>query len=195
MEMGHNYSRMEVLPMKIRQRTTFFLGMAVFFVSVHISAISSPSFAVDGQPFGPILGGLKGIYMQVEPIDRETEQKGMSADQLRRDTQRQHTKAGIPLLSEKEFNNFSLTGSYPLARLDISVSMEEVQVGDVTLNVNLIVVKARQQAFLGRKPSIRFYAITWQRQEINYSNEVADVYESIKGIVDEFIAAYMSANR
>jgi len=178
--------------MKIHLWTRFFLGMAVFLISVHIS---SPSFAVDGQPFGPILGGLKGIYLQVEPVNAQTEQKGMSADQLRKDTERQLSKAGIKFLSEREFNNFSLTGSYPLARLDISVSMDEVQVGDLTLNVNFVMVKARQQAFLGRKPSIRFYAITWQRQEINYSNEVADVYDLIKGIVDEFIAAYLSANR
>lgn len=178
--------------MKIHQRTTFFLGTAVFFIAVHIS---SPSFAADGQPFGPILGGLKSIYLQVEPVNATTEQKGISAGQLVKDTERQLSKAGIKLLSEREFNNFSLTGSYPFARLDISVSIDEVQVGDLTLNVNLIVVKARQQAFLGRKPSIRFYAVTWQRQQIDYSNEASGVYEVLQGMVDEFIAAYLAANR
>ena len=82
-----------------------------------------------------------------------------------------------------------------MARLDISVNIDEIQVADTPLSVNFIVVKARQQAFLGRKPAIRFFATTWQRQEINYSSDVADVHEALREIVNEFISAYNSANR
>ena len=81
-----------------------------------------------------------------------------------------------------------------MARLDIAVSIDEIEVGGTPLSVNFIVVKARQQAFLKRKPAIRFFAATWQRQEINYSSDVADVHEAIRELVNEFISAYNSAN-
>jgi len=178
--------------MNVYQRATFVLGVAALLISVNMRSVST---AANGQPFGPILGGLKSVYVQVEPISPETQQKGIAAAQLRKDTEQQLSKAGIKLLSEREFNNFRLTGSYPLARLDVSVTIDELDVGGTKLNVNLIVVTARQQAFLGRKPAIRFFATTWQRQEISYDNDVADVYEVLRGLVDEFISAYNSANR
>lgn len=178
--------------MNVCQRATFVLGVAALLVSTNMRSVSS---ARDGQPFGPVLGGLKSVYVQVEPVSPKTQQKGITASQLRRDMERQLSKAGIKLLSEREFNNYRLTGSYPLARLDISVTIDELDVAGTSLNVNLIVVTARQQAFLGRKPAIRFFATTWQRQEISYSNDVADVHEVLSGLVNEFISAYKSANR
>jgi hypothetical protein len=177
--------------MKVYQRATFALGLAALLVSLNMTS----SLAVDGQPFGPILGGLKGVYLQVEVVASTTEMKGISTAQLRRKIERQLTKAGITLLSERQFNNFRLTGSYPLARLDIGVSADEVEVAGSSLNVNFIDVRALQQALLGRKPSIRFFATTWRRQEINYSNDPAEVHEVLKEIVHEFISAYKSANR
>ncbi|MGD8983425.1 MAG: hypothetical protein PVH99_10575 [Desulfobacteraceae bacterium] len=178
--------------MKAYQRTAFVLVMVAFLISVNISSVS---FAADGQPFGPILGGLKSVYLQVEPLSPETEEKGIAAAQIRRTTERQLIKAGIKLLSEREYNNFRLTGSYPMARLDISINIDEIEVADTRLSVNFIVVKARQQAFLKRKPALRFFATTWQRQEINYSSDVADVHGALREIMDEFISAYNSANR
>lgn len=177
--------------MKACQCATIFLSIVALLISVNMRSVS---FATDGQMFGPILGGLKSVYLQVEPLSPGTEEKGITAAQLRRDTERQLTKAGINLLSERQFNNFRLTGSYPLLRLDVSVNIDEIEVGETSLNVNFIVVKARQQAFLGRKPAIRFFAITWQRQEINYSNDVADVTRALRDVVNEFISAYNSAN-
>jgi hypothetical protein len=178
--------------MKSYQRTAFVLSIVAFLISVSTSSIS---FAADGQPFGPILGGVKGIYILVEPFGPETEEKGIAPAQVLKATEQQLRKAGIKVLSEKEYSNFRLTGSYPMARLDISISIDEMEVADTPLRVNFIVVKARQQAFLGRKPSIRFFATTWQRQEINYSSDVADVHETLREIVNEFISAYDAANR
>jgi hypothetical protein len=178
--------------MKVSQRTALVFGIVALLISIDTRSVS---FAANGQPFGPILGGLKSVYLQIEPLGPGTQEKGLTAAQLRRDTERQLTKAGIKLLSEREFNNFRLTGSYPMARLDISVTIDELQVADTPLSVNFIVVKARQQAFLRRKPAIRFFATTWQRQEINYSSDVADVHAALREIMNEFISAYNSANR
>ena len=178
--------------MKVYQRTTLVVGAVALLISINTSSVS---FAVNGQPFGPILGGLKSVYLQIEPLGPGTQEKGVTAAQLHRDTERQLRKAGIKLLSEKQYGNFRLTGSYPLARLDVSVTIDELQIADTSLNVNFVVVQARQQAFLGRKPAIRFFAITWQRQEISYSNDVADVHQGLRELVDEFISAYKSANR
>ena len=178
--------------MKGYQCTAFVLSIVAFLISVSTRSIS---LAADGHMFGPILGGLKSVYVQVEPLSPRTEEKGIAATQIRKTTEQQLTKAGIKVLSEKEFNNFRLTGSYPMARLDISVNIDEIEITDTPLNVNFIVVKARQQAFLGRKPALRFFATTWQRQEINYSNQVADVHGTLREIVNEFISAYDAANR
>jgi hypothetical protein len=177
--------------MKALQRAPFALGTVALLISIHMSSVS---FAVDGQPFGPILGGLKSVYVQVEPLSPETKGKGIAAAQIRRDTERQLTKGGIKLLSEREFNNFRLSGSYPLARLEIAINIDEIEVGDTRLNVNFIVVRARQQALLARKSAIRFFATTWQRQHINYSNDLAEVHGALRDIVNEFISAYNSAN-
>jgi len=177
--------------MKDCRRATIVLGIMALLISVNMRSVS---LAADGQPFGPILGGLKGVYLQVEPLSPETQGKGIDPAQISRDTERQLTKAGITLLSERQFNNFRLTGSYPLARLEIDINIDEIEVADTRLNVNLIVVRARQQALLGRKPAIRFFAITWQRQQITYSNDVADVHSALREIVNEFISAYNSAN-
>ncbi len=178
--------------MKGYQRTAFVLSLVAILISFSRSSVS---FAADGQLFGPILGGLKSVYLQVEPLSPETEEKGIAAAQIRRTTEQQLTKAGIKLLSEKKYNNLRLKGSYPMARLDISVNIDEIEIADTPLSVNFIAVKARQQAFLGRKPTIRFFATTWQRQEINYSSDVADVHGTLREIVNEFISAYNSANR
>jgi hypothetical protein len=177
--------------MKAYQRAAFVLSMVAFLISMSTGSVS---FAANGQPFGPILGGLKSIYVQVEPLNPGTEDKGIAAAQIRKDTERQLTKAGIKLLSEREYNNFRLTGSYPMARLDIAVNIDEIEVGGTPLSVNFILVKARQQAFLRRKPALRFFATTWQRQEINYSSDMADVHGALTEILNEFIAAYNSAN-
>ena len=184
--------RKGVSVMKVCQRTTLFLGILGLLIT---ASTSSVSFAANGQPFGPMLGGLKGVYILVEPLSPQTAEKGITAAQLRKDTERQLTKAGIKLLSEREFNNFKLSGSYPLARLDLSVLIDQIDVAGTSLNVNFISVRARQQAFLRRRPAIRFFATTWQRRELSYSNEVADVSQGIRELVDEFISAYKSANR
>ena len=83
--------------MKVYQRTTFVLCIVALLISANTSSVS---FAGNGQPFGPILGGLKSVYLLVEPLSPQTAGKGIVAAQLRRDTERQLTKAGIKLLSE-----------------------------------------------------------------------------------------------
>ena len=85
--------------MKVYQRTTLVLGIVALFISINTSSVS---FAVNGQPFGPILGGLKSVYLQIEPLGPGAQEKGVTAAQLRRDTERQLRKAGIKLLSERE---------------------------------------------------------------------------------------------
>ena len=177
--------------MKAYQRTLFLLGIVAFLIPVNRSSVS---FALDGQPFGPILAGLKSVYIQVEPLSPETEEKGIAAAQIRKDTERQLAKAGIKLLSEREFSRFRITGTYPMARLEIAIDIDEIEFGGTRLNVNLIVVRARQQALLAIKPAIRFFAITWQRQQITYSNDVADVHGALRDLLNEFISAYNSAN-
>jgi hypothetical protein len=173
------------------KRTAFVLSIVALLISASMSSIS---LAADG-PFGPILGGVKSVYIKVEPFSPETEEKGIASAQVHKTTEQQLRKAGIKVLSEKEYSNFRLTGTYPTARLDISVNIDQMELADTPISVNFIVVKARQQAFLGRKPSIRFFATTWQRQEINYSSDPADVHGVIREIVNEFISAYDAANR
>lgn len=137
--------------------------------------------------------GLKSVYVQVKPIDFNTEQKGIVASQLREETEQQLKKAGIEVLSDEEFNRLKMSLKYPLARLVLSVSINEIHTEDTTLDVSNITVEVQQAAQLGRKAKISMFATTWERNQISFGGS-AEVQGKIKAFVAEFITAYTSVN-
>jgi hypothetical protein len=137
--------------------------------------------------------GLKSVYVQVNPIDFNTEQKGIVPSQLREETEQQLKKAGIEVLSDEEFNRFKMSLKYPLARLVLSVSINEIPTEDTALDISNITVEVQQAAQLGRNATISMFATTWERNQISFGG-YAEVQEKIRAFVTEFITAYTSAN-
>lgn len=174
--------------MKIYHRHSLISGAFAFF-----SFCLMPFISIAAQDSPTMFQGLKSVYVQVNPIDSKTEQKGISAGRLRKYTEQQLINAGIQVLSDEEFDKFKISLKYPLARLMLSVSMEEIFIEDAALNVSNITVEVQQAVQLGRKATISMFATTWERNQIMFGGS-AEVQGKIRAFVAEFISAYTSAN-
>jgi hypothetical protein len=175
--------------MKAYHRHSLFSGAFIFFFSVYLTLF--PAMAAEDTR--AMFQGLKSVYVHVNPIDPKTEQKGIIASQLREETELQLKKAGIEVLSDEEFNRYKVSLKYPLARLTLSVSMDEIITEDTALDVSNITVEVQQAVFLGRKATISMFATTWERNQISLGGS-AEVQGKMRAFVDEFISAYTAAN-
>jgi len=138
------------------------------------------------------LRGVRSIYVRVAPIDSKIEQEGFTTAQIRRDTERQLQMAKIKLLPEEEFNRLRRTRNYPLGRLEVIVTIKDMNKDNEKLYS--IIIRFSQIAFLSRAPVIKLFAPTWESQTIGYSGDLSVVTEGVKAGVEEFISAYISAN-
>ncbi|MBE9569148.1 MAG: hypothetical protein IMF11_00845, partial [Proteobacteria bacterium] len=138
------------------------------------------------------LRGVRSIYVRVAPIDPKIEQEGFTTAQIRRDTERQLQMAKIKLLPEEEFNRLRRTRNYPLGRLEVIVTIKDMNKDNEKLYS--IIIRFSQIAFLSRAPVIKLFAPTWESQTIGYSGDLNVITESVKARVEEFISAYMSVN-
>jgi hypothetical protein len=138
------------------------------------------------------LRGVKSIYVRVAPIDPKIEQERLTTARIRRDTERQLQMAKIKLLPEEEFNRLRRTRNYPLGRLEVIVTIKDMNKDNEKLYS--IIIRFSQIAFLSRAPVIKLFAPTWESQTIGYSGDLSVVTEGVKAGVEEFISAYMSVN-
>ncbi len=164
-------------------------GIFVFLLLIYLT----PFATIAADDSRVMFQGLKSVYVQVNPIDFNTEQKGIVASQLREETEHQLKKAGIKVLSDEEFNRFKISLKYPLARLVLYVSINEIPTQDTTIDVSNITVEVQQAAQLGRNATISLFATTWERNQISFGGS-AEVQGKIRAFVAEFINAYTSAN-
>ena len=175
--------------MKVYHRRSLVSGAIVFFFSVYLMPFVA--MAAEGSP--AMFQGLQSVYVHVNPVDSKTQQKGVDARQLRKETERQLKKAGIEVLSDEDFNRLKISLKYPLARLMLSVSMDEIFSEGIALDVSHITVEVQQAAFLGRNARVSMFATTWERNQISFGGS-AEVQGKMRAFVAEFISAYTSAN-
>ena len=138
------------------------------------------------------LSGLRSIYVRVAPIDPKIEQEGLTTARILRDTERQLQREEIKILPEEEFNRLRRTRNYPLGRLEVIVTIKDMNKDNEKLYS--IIIRFSQIAFLSRAPVIKLFAPTWESQTIGYSGDLSVVTEGVKAGVEEFISAYMSVN-
>ncbi len=138
------------------------------------------------------LRGLRSVYVRVAPIDSKIEQEGLTTARVQRDTERQLQMAKIKLLPEEEFNRLRRTRNYPLGRLEVIVTIKNMNKDNEKLYN--IIIRFSQIAFLSRAPVIKLFAPTWESQTIGYSGDLSVVTEGVKAGVEEFISAYTSVN-
>ena len=72
-------------------------------------------------------GGIGGfLCSKLAPIDSKIEQEGLTAAQIRRDTERQLQREEIKLLPEEDFNRLRRTLNYHLGRLEVIVTVKVI---------------------------------------------------------------------
>ena len=138
------------------------------------------------------LRGLRSIYVRVAPIDSKIQQEGLTTAQIRRDTERQLQREEIKLLPEEEFDRLRRTRNYPLGRLEVIVTIKDMNKDNEKLYN--IIIRFSQIAFLSRAPVIKLFAPTWESQTFGCSGDLNVITEGVKAGVEEFISAYMSVN-
>ena len=138
------------------------------------------------------LRGVRSIYVRVAPIDSKIEQEGLTTARILRDTERQLQREEIKILPEEEFNRLRRTRNYPLGRLEVIVTIKDMNKDNEKLYS--IIIRFSQIAFLSRAPVIKLFAPTWESQTIGYSGDLSVVTEGVKAGVEEFISAHMSVN-
>ncbi|OQY16102.1 MAG: hypothetical protein B6I32_04385 [Desulfobacterium sp. 4572_20] len=138
------------------------------------------------------LRGVKSIYVRVAPIDPKIEQEGLTTARMLRDTERQLQREEIKILPEEEFNRLRRTRNYPLGRLEVIVTIKDMNKDNEKLYS--IIIRFSQIAFLSRAPVIKLFAPTWESQTIGYSGDLSVVTEGVKARVEEFISAYTAVN-
>ena len=145
----------------------------------------------DNEPDGYTLEGIRHIYVRVV-MDPEIEKRGLSADQLKQDTEQQLREEGIKILTEEDYSRLKRSVRYPLAGLDVIITLIDIQ--EMELDIYDIVVKIRQVVFLARRPVIKIFAPTWKEHAVFQSESLGLIRETLKERVDKFLAAYLSVN-
>jgi len=176
--------------MRNLQRFSLFFGI---FMLLTVMNPGSSVYANDNEQTRATLAGLKGIYVAVAPIDPDIEDEGLTARKTKKNTVRLLEKAGIKVMSDREYDKYKSIRSYPMARLEVIVDVRDVE--DKDLQVYNIIVQIRQVVWLARKPVINLVGVTWRNQEFGHSNSLDLVQGKVKDLVKQFIDAYFSVNK
>ena len=169
-----------------RKSLSVFLVMLIFVFGFSISgahAMDDPAAA---------LSGLKGIYVNIAPIDSNLESEGVTANRLRNEAEGRLKKDGINILKKDDYDRYSRTQTYQSARLDISVTSEVG--GSETHRIYVVRVQIIQEARLLRKPIIKISAPTWEALKIAVNPGEGSLIMQIQEALDLFIQDFRSAN-
>lgn len=135
------------------------------------------------------LRGLKGIYVLIENLPADIEEKGgLTKDQIRTDIELKLRLAGIKVVSREERSTIP---GWPCLYVNINPMKRKTE-----LVVYAIQTELSQEVFLERNPNIQIKAITWSRGMIGTVGEakLSQIRTSLKDLIDEFINDYLSVN-
>ncbi|MDH4207166.1 MAG: hypothetical protein OEV45_16720 [Desulfobacteraceae bacterium] len=167
--------------MKKYKHIIFIMVLVVVF---SLAEMSSSTFASDLKPDRESLKNLKGVYVNVQDVQRDLLQAGLSKDQIRTDIELKLRAAGIKVLTQKEHYN---------------------EKGAPFLHVYLNTIGTKKGAFIYSiffgileevslvRNDIIVDAITWSTSGMGYGY-IEEIRAQIKNRVDEFINAYLSVN-
>ena len=163
-----------------------FLGMACVLLSVRVNADE-----FDDLQNGS-LKGLDEIFVTVSPIEKDVEENGLTADLLRQDVELRLRKAGIRILSEKDFKSNPLT---PV--LDIRAHFGRQKGTREGLYAYHLYLALSQIVSLSRDPKITTFTSTWDSKYklgVVEKSNVRKIREPVADLADEFINAFLAAN-
>jgi hypothetical protein len=134
------------------------------------------------------LKDLKGVYVLIESLTPQANQKGLTEQQLQTDVELKLRQNGIKVLTREE--SFSAPGS-PYLYLNVNVV-----ISDRVLSPYNISLQLKQNVILSRD-NICCKGITWEKGGTGIAGEAALV-ESVRGlvkdVVDMFINDYLAVN-
>ncbi len=106
--------------------------------------------------------------------------------------ERQLRKAGVQLLSQEGYDRYKMTLRYPLATLELRLTVHEIEGMDAAIAE--LRVRVMQVAFLSRRPIVQINAPSWEVQEIGIVRDPSFLDDALKKSLDQFIDDYFSAN-
>lgn len=138
------------------------------------------------------LGGLKAIYVNVSDMNKRLQGEGLRPERVKSNTENRLKRAGIPVVSDKEYDRLKRSERYPLAVLEIILNLSDTR--DADLRACSILARVRQVVFLARKPVIRFWGSTWEERKIVVGGGLDSIEGALAEAADRFIGAFSSAN-
>jgi inhibitor of cysteine peptidase len=147
------------------------------------------SFSAEGRREYGSLAGLQGVVVVVEEVNQEAKRYGLTSEELQTETEQQLRENGVRVFSAQEHLQ---TPEMPLLYVNVNVVVR----ADSKFAAANVYVALKQAVFLKRDPTEDCMATTWDAEEISTykADELKDVREDLKALVDEFINVYLAAN-
>ena len=160
---------------------------------ISLAGPQAPLLAAYYQSPTAVLNGIQTIYVSVKPIENPgVLEAGMDENHIKALVEQQLREAGISLLSQENYDRYKMTLKYPLANLEIRVTVHKLEgMNDDVVNLS---VRLMQVAFLARKAIVQINAPSWESREIGVGNNPNFIEEALKKNVNLFIHDYFSAN-
>jgi hypothetical protein len=150
-----------------------------------LAGIGSSVFAVDNKYTRETLKGINKICVIVEHLKPEVEQAGLSRSQILKDVGLKLRLAGIKVLAYENSFKEECVG-YIYINLNTMKPIQDLYIYNIDYEF-------RQKVFLKQNQSLFVPATTWSTGRLG-TGYIANIRESIKNRVDEFINAYLSVN-
>ena len=133
------------------------------------------------------LRGLQGVRVAVEELSAEIERDGLSQAELKIDMEQKLRLAGLKVLTIEETRE--LPGA-PYLRMAVQVLKSRSG-----FYVYCVDIELRERVHPLRKPRQSIWSTTWDSLEhFGSTSDVADIGNTAKDVVDEFVNAYLSVN-
>jgi hypothetical protein len=132
--------------------------------------------------------GLDGVFVSVERLDPRIEENDLTAHQIRADVVSQVRKAGIRILSKKEW--FDTEGS-PYFYVNANIlKLPETEEYVYSVNISL-----KQTVYPARNPVEIPGAATWSiGGTVGITPNLRTIRDAVRAQVKEFIKVYLSVN-
>ena len=135
------------------------------------------------------LRDLPGFRVTIENFDeKDSALQGVSRSQIQNDVELRLRKAGIRVLTEKEWLN-SLNAPTLYVNINLMTSSAGLYAYDVSVDI-------QQEVILKTSPSRTTIATTWDKAMVGAlgSRNLGDLRNSVNDLVDFFINDYLAAN-
>lgn len=137
------------------------------------------------------LRGLNGVLVVVEKLNPSAERDGLTAEQLRVDTELRLRKAGVRVLSQKEC---AMDERSPYLYVAVNLRTERAPLeGAYIFSIS---VELLQEVYLRGNAYAKTHATTWSTESVGSvgQHNLRQVREAVGNYVDIFLNDYLAVN-